>query len=257
MSFFPKLKDLIVRLRTGLDLYNYEEWNQYKISDIYILLSKTYKDEFLHHIKIKDSTKLRWINNPLSFPFVDTQSARLKQVLIIARMDERQKNLTAAMRIWREIERRGNNDWTLIMGGYGNDENMILDYAKSIGIKRMNFVGKAKDPRNLYIKSSIFMMTSNYEGFPMVLTEALQFGCVPLAFDTYTALHDMVNDGYNGYIIQNKDEKDYADKLESLMNNTSRIKEMSFNAINSSKKFSIDVIGQKWLELINEFNHDI
>lgn len=252
-----RIKNLFIKICTGMNILDYSELCQYKISDRYVLLSETFITEFIHRMKIKDGSKIRCICNPLSFPEYSSNRKRLKQVLIISRMDERQKNITTALRMWKEIENRGHKDWHLVMGGYGDDEKMILDYAKSLGIERMRFIGKITDPRNLYLESAIFLMTSNYEGFGMVLTEAIQFGCVPLAFDTYTALHDILEDGYNGYIIPCKDEKTYVDKLESLMLNPNLIKKLSINAMKSSKKFSIDVIGQKWLNLINEFNDDI
>ena len=86
----------------------------------------------------------------------------------------------------------------------------------------------------------------------MTLTESLQFGCVPMAFDTFTALHDILTDGYNGFIIPAKDEQTYADKMIELMKSPTTLEAMSKNAIESSKKFSIDVIGKQWLNLIDE-----
>lgn len=261
-DFFPKsikyvrfnLKNAFVKLFYGIDLYSYIEKRQYQLSDCYILLSETFKKDFLQRTKISDDYKLRFIHNPLSFPALQTNvnHVRKKNVLIISRMHEQQKNLKSALRIWKKVEDIGCDDWNLIMGGYGDDEKMILSYASSLGLKRMHFLGKIENPQKYYEESFIFMMTSNYEGFGMTLTESLQFGCIPMAFDTFTALHDILTDGYNGFIIPAKDEQMYADKMIELMKSPTTLEAMSKNAMKSSKKFSIDVIGKQWLNLIDE-----
>ena len=242
----------IYKLFVKIDYCSLQERKQYMLADRYVLLSQTFISDFLRRTKISDANKLRWISNPLSFPISNDKLYKHKQVLIISRMQEQQKNLSSALRIWKEIENKGYSQWHLVLGGYGPDEQMILNYSKSLGVKRMIFLGKINDPIPLYKESSIFMMTSNYEGFGMVLTEALQFGCVPVAFDTFTALHDILIDGYNGYIIPSKDEKKYVEKLECLMNNDEVLQKMSLHARKSCEKFKIENIGKQWLDLFNE-----
>jgi glycosyltransferase involved in cell wall biosynthesis len=84
----------------------------------------------------------------------------------------------------------------------------------------------------------------------MTLTEALQNGCIPLAFDTYTALHDIISDGYNGCIIKPYNEAEYASKIIELIQNTELRKTMSLHALVSSKKFALDSIISSWLSLL-------
>lgn len=263
-DFFPRsikhvrsnLKNTLVKMFYGIDLYSYIERKQYQLSDCYVLLSETYKKDFLIRTHIDDTTKLYSLLNPspYSYNLQDNGKERNKQILIIVRMHEQQKNLMSALRIWKRIEQYGCNDWGLTIGGYGPDESQIINYASSLKLKQVKFIGKVEDPCNLYQTSPIFMMTSNYEGLPMSLIEALQFGCIPMAFNTFTALHDILVDGYNGYIIPAKDEQTYAEKMIELIKNPTILETMSKNAIESSKKFSIDTIGKQWLNLINELN---
>lgn len=96
------------------------------------------------------------------------------------------------------------------------------------------------------------MMTSNFEGFGMTLTEAMQNGCVPMAFDTYTALHDIVTDSVDGMIIPPKDEKKYANNLYELMSSDVRRRQMALDAMKTAQKFSISSIGAKWINMFNE-----
>ncbi len=249
-----KLNNFLRFLFWGCNDLVYREKQQYYLCDRFVLLSETFKEDFIKRTHIKNASKLRWIPDPLSFPLlpVNRNVQKQKQVLIISRLYERQKNLTAALRIWKEIELRGNDGWQLVLCGYGPDEKKILKYAKKLGLRRMRFDGKVENPIKWYEDSSIFMMTSNYEGFGMTLTEALQFGCIPIAFDNYTALHDILKDGYNGFIVPSREEQMYVTKLNELMNNHHLLKQMSQQAKKSSSKFSIEMVGQKWLELINE-----
>ena len=56
-------------------------------------------------------------------------------------------------------------------------------------------------------------MTSRYEGFGMTLTEALQNACIPLAYDSYSSVHDIIQNGQNGFLIKNNDEQSYANTM--------------------------------------------
>lgn len=231
----------------------------YILADGLVLLSTTFIDQMETEYNLPDKSKLYSIPNPLSFnTILDFKKVRLKEknVLIISRLDNTQKNLISALRIWKEIEKKGYRDWSLIMAGAGNDERMILEYAKSLKLNQFKFIGKVEEPEKFYESSSIFMMTSNYEGFGLTLTESLQYGCIPIAFDTYSSLHDILLNGYNGYIIPKNDEKLYAEKLEYLIINENIRVEMSCNGINSSKKFSIEIIGQKWLDLFEKIRYE-
>ena len=76
--------------------------------------------------------------------------------------------------------------------------------------------------QNTIKRAPILCMTSNYEGFPMVLVEAMQYGCVPFAFDSFPSLYDIINDGINGVIVPAFDEDSYAKKSHVILVSTYR-----------------------------------
>ncbi|MEO5139989.1 glycosyltransferase, partial [Bacteroides ovatus] len=117
--------------------------------------------------------------------------------------------------------------------------------------KRQGYVGRSKNPQKLYQESKIFMMTSNFEGFGMTLTEALQNACVPFVFNTFSSLHDIIESDYNGFIIPAKDEILYATKMIEFMQGKNQDK-YAVQALESSRKFSIENIGLQWIHLLNE-----
>ena len=97
-------------------------------------------------------------------------------------------------------------------------------------------------------------MASNSEGFPMVLVEAMQYGCVPFAFNSFASLTDIIDDGENGMIIPPFDEDEYADRIVKFVN-MSDAQQLKFrrNAVEKSKTFSVENIGKKWIEKIDNY----
>lgn len=226
----------------------------YEISDKFILLSDSFKQDFIKYYGIGSPEKLLSIPNPCTFDEnipIEKVGNKKKQVLIVSRFWEKQKNLCSALRIWKLIEANGLIDWQLIIAGEGQDRDMIVEYAKKMELKNYDFIGPVSNPKPLYEVSRIFMMTSNFEGWGMTLAEALQNGCVPIVFDTYSALHDIIIDSYNGFIISPNAENAFAEKMVKLMKDYSLWRELSNNAIISSSRFSLEVVGQKWHDLLN------
>lgn len=226
----------------------------YLLYDKFVLLSPNFYDEFLSHFHLERKEKLCYIHNPLSFQETISHEEierKKKQVLILSRFEEAPKNLRAAFRVWKSIEKVGYNGWELVVGGYGQDEQMLLQYVKDIEMTHYQWIGKVENPIPLYKESAIFMVTSDYEGFCMTLIESLQMGVVPIAFGTFASVFDIIQDGCNGFVIPAKREDLYANKLRMLMSNQLVRQEMMKNAIASSERFSIEKIGEQWMDLFN------
>lgn len=258
ISFKNKVKFIIKKLlfpwRTNRNWYK----KFYSISDSFVLLSNSFKKDFALFNSINDVTKLEAIPNPLSFTsnsFHNDFLNRKKQVLIISRLEEAQKNIKSALRIWQLVEKSGKaSEWILVLGGYGPDERETLDYAKSLNLHNFKFIGKVECAQKLYEDSQIFMMTSKYEGFGMTLTEAQQCGCIPLAYNTYSSVHDIITDGVDGFLIPPFEETKYAGKVIQLINNDSYRQQLSDNCKKSCEKFSLNSVGERWVKLLKKLD---
>lgn len=88
----------------------------------------------------------------------------------------------------------------------------------------------------------------------MVLIEAMQYGCVPIAYNSYAALSDIVEDGVNGYAVTAFDKKEYVAKLSRLMRDDELCKAMSENAKIVPSRFDSNVIAQKWVDLFDSLS---
>lgn len=237
-----------------LHIYNYNH------CDKYIFLSKNFENDFKQISKIDDRiNKLDSISNPLTYNFNYNKSSyshKRKEVLFVGRIFEYHKRLSLILQIWRQIENDNNYvDWVLKIVGDGPDMQDTITLANDLNLKRISFEG-FHDPRPYYETASIFMMTSAFEGFGMTLVEAQQFAVVPIAMASYGSLYDIIKDDFNGIIIPNNNISLYAEKLKKLMVDNVYRKTLAYNGLASCKKFSLDIVVNKWYHLFNELKYD-
>ena len=251
-----KIKNKLHKLYRGYTLPLINRRRMYYNVDQFVLLSDSFIDDFAYEIGVK-KTDLRAvaIPNPLSFKLSPLSLCKKKnQFLIVARFEESQKNLCSAMRIWKRCEER-NDDYELIVAGYGPDLNMVLNYAQSLQIKRMRFIGKVQHPEELYKEAKFFLMTSTYEGFGMTLLECMQFGCIPIVYDSFSSVHDFIKSWENGVLVKFGQETKFVDAMIKLVSDNSLQEKISKCSYEQSQNYSIDKIGNKWIEFLNKITN--
>lgn len=228
----------------------------YITADKLVLLSQNYKVPFIKYANLKDYKKsIDAIPNAVTFPtFFDINhyDTKEKVVLIVARLEEKQKRISLALKIWKTIEEDHQlNDWCLKIVGHGHMDQWYQQLAADYGLKRVSFEGM-QNPEPYYEKSAVFMMTSSYEGFPMTLLETMQKGCVPLAFNTFESISDLITNGQNGFIIPEMDFDTYIKQLKRVMHDDKLRQTMAAHAIENSRNFSIENVTQQWMKLFHE-----
>lgn len=229
----------------------------YDYSDRVILLSEKFKDDFLCYggIRVDDRNIIRVIPNCLSFDdFFDMKNYPLKEknVLIVSRLDEVQKRISLALQIWKDIcSKEQYKDWKLFIVGNGDYRTEYQSYVDEYNLNNVFFEG-TQNPQRYYERALIFMLTSSHEGWGLTLTEAQQYGCIPLAFNSYKSLSDIITDGINGYIIGDLDMVAYKNRLQSLMDNATLRKEMAFHAIEDCKRYSPRNVCKRWYVVLND-----
>ena len=95
------------------------------------------------------------------------------------------------------------------------------------------------------------MMTSRSESWGLTLTEAQQMGVVPVTFDTYASLNEIIKNGVDGVVVNEGDVEGYVNRLKELMSNTNLRNMMARKAISTSQRFSSKSIAKKWWDLLN------
>lgn len=224
----------------------------YANNDVLVLLSDKFYPSFIEEYNIKDGgIKLRAVGNGLSFDTFassDIIEHKKKHILVVSRFDERQKRISRAIKLWGKISDKY-IDWKLVLVGFGRSEPYYRYLAKKYKITNIEFVGK-QPPMTYYLESSIFLMTSDFEGWGMTITEAQQCGCVPIALDTYASLRDLINNGVNGYIAKSID--DMREKVEFLIKNNNQRIRMANDGVCFSKRFEPGIIYDQYYRIFRE-----
>lgn len=220
----------------------------YIASDITVLLSQKYISEYSIMMGI-DTKKIDVKNNPIRDSLhisKDELSNKAKTVLMVTRLDETQKCIIKALKIWYYISSHF-TDWTLKIIGGGPDEAKIKKYAISNNIRNVEFI-PACQPDKYYREASIFLMTSRNEGWPNTINEAMRMGCVPIVIASFSAVYDIIDNGENGIIVPTgkNDIKSCEHILMDLIKNDKMRMKLSIGAIKKSNRLSISVISQEW-----------
>ena len=223
--------------------------NLSNISDRVVLLSESFLKELSLFIDVRKYNNITAIPNPVSFKANPVLSKK-KKVLYVGRIDFKHKRVDLLVKIWEKIWERY-PDWILDIVGDGTEPMSLKDYVKNNSIKNVNFHG-FKDPLPFYNEASIFCMTSSSEGFGIVLVEAMQNGVVPIAFDSYLSVKDIITDETDGILVTPMDINEYADKLSRLIENDALRNKMASKCIQKAKTFSIEEVGRQWIRLFEE-----
>lgn len=227
-----------------------------KHNERYIMLSNAFIQPLIDYAKIKSSENIIAIGNPITIP-VDltnfTLEQKKKQVLYVGRMDYENKRVNRIVEVWEQVAPK-HKDWELVLVGDGPHKDKLMDYVETHHIERVRFEGFQVDPPIKYYKdASVFMLTSDLEGFGLVVTESMSFGCVPIVYGSYAAIYDIIDQGECGFITPKPYSKEItAEKLEWLMNHERERKTMATAAMKKAKQFSLDEIVIKWYKLLSK-----
>lgn len=225
-------------------------------SKCYIILSEAYMRDIKFLTGLRYMTKVRVIPNPLTIPppkvGYSFQCKKIKQILFVGRLTN-QKGLSLLLDIWKQFCAQSAG-WNLIVLGDGPEKQMIVDRISREGLRGIRIHQPTCDVVKYYEESQILMMTSIYEGFPLVLAESMSRYCVPICFDSFASVYDIIHDDVNGRIIKSFDVRSYCRALLKLTNNPEYLHSLSVNAANTTKEFSVQAIGDKWLQLLSGCN---
>lgn len=224
----------------------------YRNSDKVVLLSDGYISDYCGIAGIEDRSKFVAIPNIFEADKGESNPKKQKRVLILSRMDEIQKRISLALRIWANIEKDPDLfDWQLDIVGSGHNTDIVKRLIRKYNLQRAKYHGWQSREKFLR-ESAIMISTSEYEGLPLALLEAQAYGVVPVAFDSYASLKDVVLPFENGVVIERfGDTDDFTGKLTDLMLDDIYRNELSENARNSSDRFSVDKIASRWLEMLD------
>lgn len=217
--------------------------------DRIVTLSRGGMEEFRLLAPGTPAEKLAAIPNPV--PPIEAPplpQEKEHRVLFVGRLDNSVKGVDRLLRIWA---RAGKSlpDWHLDIVGDGPDAAALKELAERLRLSNVSFEG-FRNPAPYYRRASIFCMTSTFEGFGLVLPEAMQHGCVPMAFNSYAAVRDLVIPGETGILAPPFDEEEYARQLLRLMQDAPLRSAMAQAGPQHAALFSPANVVREWNSLL-------
>lgn len=218
-------------------------------TDVVCMLSEKYFSE-LTEICPGFEEKYCAIPNPNSYSELElqrTNTPKKKQLLFVGLFGPPKREDRLVI-LWKRMF-KDYPDWELIIVGDGERKRVERLKRMSSGIPNIRFEG-FQNPLPYQQEASIFCMTSNYEGWGMVLTEAMQCGTVPIAFDSFASITDIIENGSNGILIPSFQIKEYEYQLRKLMDDVELLRKMSAHAKEDIKKYSVENVISLWEKIL-------
>ncbi len=210
-----------------------------------VLLSEKHRKQLKEIIPDYPERYINSIGNPSSFSPVFFQRKNNKILLFVGRMENQNKHPDRVIKIWRRIYSQF-PDWRLIMIGDGPARKEIEIASRDL--PRIEFKGFS-DPKDFYKTADILLFTSDYEGFGMVLIESMVFGCVPIAFNSFPSIGDLIKD--ERQLVTPFSINEYVDKLSRLMTDKGLLDRLRTEGYSIAQQFTVEDIVDKWENLFN------
>lgn len=200
---------------------------------------------------LKEGFKAIYIPHLNTFENNKKNDLKEKIVLNIGRYtDDKQQDLL--IDIWSELYKTKNiKEWKLYIVGSGENEKKLQKKIEKYNLGHViKLLPPKKNVNEYFEKASIFAFTSRYEGFGMVLLEAMSFGIPCISFDCPSGPRDIIENKINGYLIPENDIKMYVDKLNSLISNKDEIVMMGDKAFSKAINWNKKDMINSWKELL-------
>jgi glycosyltransferase involved in cell wall biosynthesis len=194
------------------------------------------------------------IYNPVEdklFESAPTYDAESKKIISVGRLCYA-KNYDLLIKIADRV--LGNHpDWSWDIYGDGEEFSRLKSLIEGTSVAdRLTLKGNVLNIYDLYSEYSFLVMTSRYEGFPMVLLEGAAKSLPLVSFDIETGPNEIISDGVNGCLISAGDEDAMVERIEDLIQDPEKRKKMSENAYCTPQNFSVERICKEWKSLLKD-----
>lgn len=193
-------------------------------------------------------SNVKVIPNPLSFYPDESSSLDPKQVIAVGKQSY-QKGYDRLLQSWKLVQEVC-PDWQLSVYGKLEPSLGLEQQAVNLGIANsVTFSAPEKNIQAKYLASSLYVFPSRFEGFGMVLIEAMACGLPCVSFDCPCGPSDIITHGEDGFLIENGNTKAFAEQMIVLMQNETLRKNMGQTAKQNVKRYLPDTIVKQWDEL--------
>ena len=220
----------------------------------WVLMEKLAK-KFSKFIVLTEGNKNEWkslrnlevVPNPLSF-YPDTVSSFENKVVICVGKISYQKGQDMLLKAWKIVHEKF-PDWRLEL--YGRADSYFLK-TDDLSSKNIYHFPPEKNIEKKYLDSSIYVMPSRYEGFGMVLIEAMACGLPCVSFNCNYGPSDIITNNEDGFLVENGNYIELARRLESLISSSDLQKKMGSAGRENVKKYLPEIIAKDWDDLLKK-----
>ena len=171
-----------------------------------------------------------------------------KKVLMVARYNDA-KGYHYMVETWQKVYQR-HPDWILNVYGSGELHNDVVRLIQEHHLSNSMILHEPVDNiMEQYLDSSIYVMSSRYEAFPMVLLEAMACGVPCVSFDCPWGPRSIITDGIDGLLVENGNVSQLAEKIIYMIEHPEERMRMGANAVNKSARYQIDRLAKDWQQL--------
>lgn len=216
-----------------------------------------------HHadtiVTLTNGAKERWckarnvivIPNISAMPVSQYSNCASKRIIAIGRL-RWEKGFERLIDIWKSVSVKY-PDWQLNIFGEGELKDHLTHRIISENIHNIVLHEPTQEISKEYANSSICLVTSYFEGFSLVILEAIRHGLPCIAFDCQYGPGSIIENGICGYLIKEGDNTDFIMKLCTLIEDKQLRKQMSLAAIEHSKDFDTNIIMEQWNKLFQSY----
>ena len=217
-----------------------------KVSQLDSFVVLTHEDAALWH----GLDNLQVIPNPITITDGPSANYDQKQVIAVGRYTY-QKGFDLLIKAWEKVYVM-HPDWRLNIYGGGNREQYQAQ-AKALGLQDVVVChGPVSNIREKYAESAIFVLSSRFEGLPLVLMEAMATGLPPVAFACQCGPKDIIEHGIDGILCKAEDIEELADGINYLIESKEARASIGTKAAINIQRFSLDSIMHQWDVLFRE-----
>lgn len=221
--------------------------NSCKNLDYLVLVSNNLKEYYQDKF---DNTKVVYIPNVLDNIPSKVSNLKEKRFACVGRLSN-EKGQLDLLKIMNKLKVT-HPDWTLEIIGDGEDKEILEKYIKENNLTNVvmhGFQNKEYIDKILN-KTSIYLMTSYTESFGIVLIEAMSHGIPAIAYSSAEGANEIIENNKNGYLIENRDEDKFIEKIDQLITDEKLRKELGKNARESIYKYSSETVEKLWFEIL-------
>lgn len=201
----------------------------------------------------KDLDNVEVISNPITLRISEENISKLstKNVLSVGRLVD-QKGFDMLIKSWFPVAQK-HPDWRLNIYGDGELKNDLVNQIKELNLtEHISILDPVPNIKDVYLKSSIYVMSSRFEGMPLVLMESMAAGLPAVSFRCPSGPTELIDDGISGYLVENNNVEELSDKLLLLIENSTNRLNFGYAAKLKSKNFEIDEIMSRWNNILIE-----